>query len=731
MSERVKISNWTGGKNQWKGPTDLDKNEALECRNQEYRQAGVLQKRKGCYRFDCQADSEIKGIHQFLYNDKYYYLVISEDKIYSFDIDSETLTELESGFTNKKWSFGKTNDCPIIMTNGLDRARLFDGEIRDCGVFNYPTFVMNILAGEGGNSEFRVRISWYDEVNNYESRLSNESNTVNGTTGKPELTVNLSELPTASSRFTHYRIYRTLSNGNAYFFAKQVEITKTSTILTEDDKALRELAPIVGPMPVKPYICFGLGRMWCGGREEYSEGTVEIANGQTLVHGAGTTWNDTMVGKYLVVSGRYKYVIQTVNVNKQIIRIRPSFRESTCTGQSYKIISDEGKINFCDKLPTGKPLVEQWPYFTEVRYSGNNKMTGLMGSPESVAVFNENGIHFILPTKEGYIVKEGDGCLAGASSHHAIAKDGRGSFYYLSANNLGIWKYSPGNVREEKNMNIGLKIKDDLYNLTRSDFENAIAVYYDEKYKIWIGDSCFVYDVNMDSWSTGEGIIPTAICKAKIDNKELTLFGDDYGFIYKSDTGTNDGANLLNSAERSGTATSGGNATLTDSGKSWGTDKCKGLWVNIVSGTGEGQRRKVLSNTSTRLTVTENWNTNPDSTSKYAIGAIRYWRRPGWIVFRNPTRFWRLYIHQKSQSSGEIRIKVYKDYDTDTAEVEGEIDLTKTIGHIGVPERADALTFDIKQEDVDVEIEIYAFLIEMALIIRNIQERGEIPQEEE
>ena len=69
----------------------------------------------------------------------------------------------------------------------------------------------------------------------------------------------------------------------------------------------------------------------------------------------------------------------------------------------------------------------------------------------------------------------------------------------------------------------------------------------------------------------------------------------------------------------SGTATSGGASTLTDTGKAWTVNGYAGRTVVIHTGTGAGQSRKVASNTATVLTVTVAWVTNPDNTSQYAV----------------------------------------------------------------------------------------------------------------
>lgn len=68
-----------------------------------------------------------------------------------------------------------------------------------------------------------------------------------------------------------------------------------------------------------------------------------------------------------------------------------------------------------------------------------------------------------------------------------------------------------------------------------------------------------------------------------------------------------------------GTATAGAASTLTDGNKAWTTNEWAGYEVAVYDGTGAGQYRTISSNTATALTVSEAWDTNPDSTSKYVI----------------------------------------------------------------------------------------------------------------
>lgn len=68
-----------------------------------------------------------------------------------------------------------------------------------------------------------------------------------------------------------------------------------------------------------------------------------------------------------------------------------------------------------------------------------------------------------------------------------------------------------------------------------------------------------------------------------------------------------------------GTATSGGASTLTDTGATWTVNQFAGNVVQITAGTGVGQSRVVASNTATVLTTATAWATAPDGTSVYDI----------------------------------------------------------------------------------------------------------------
>ena len=108
------------------------------------------------------------------------------------------------------------------------------------------------------------------------------------------------------------------------------------------------------------------------------------------------------------------------------------------------------------------------------------------------------------------------------------------------------------------------------------------------------------YDVLADVWyvkSTQSGLLPTNM-------------GTDITF----ERFTEAGGPLL-----TGTATSGASRSLTSSGLSLEVNRYANMELRITGGTGIGQVRTILANTSNIFYFTRDWDTNPDSSSTFSI----------------------------------------------------------------------------------------------------------------
>lgn len=66
-------------------------------------------------------------------------------------------------------------------------------------------------------------------------------------------------------------------------------------------------------------------------------------------------------------------------------------------------------------------------------------------------------------------------------------------------------------------------------------------------------------------------------------------------------------------------ATSATSTTITDTGEAWLPNEYSGQVVVLTSGTGSGQTRRVVSNTTDTLTVSPAWSTTPDTTTDFKI----------------------------------------------------------------------------------------------------------------
>lgn len=135
--------------------------------------------------------------------------------------------------------------------------------------------------------------------------------------------------------------------------------------------------------------------------------------------------------------------------------------------------------------------------------------------------------------------------------------------------------------------------------LRGNTFRGVLSVASGESYSIWTGD-----DVSMG--------VATNIASFGIHKESLS--SPVVGIV----VGTEGSERTLSQSDN-GTAEAGTSTTLQDTGKAWNVNDYQNYVVNIYSGTGSGQQRIISSNTADTLTISPNWDTNPDNTSVYEI----------------------------------------------------------------------------------------------------------------
>jgi hypothetical protein len=106
-----------------------------------------------------------------------------------------------------------------------------------------------------------------------------------------------------------------------------------------------------------------------------------------------------------------------------------------------------------------------------------------------------------------------------------------------------------------------------------------------------------------------DATIPAKICKALYAQARDTLLQSRYWRFALTRAAL---------TAFTGTATSGTTVTLVDTGAAWTVNQFAGWYVQITGGVDSGDKRLVISNTATALTVAA-WTATPTSTSTYSL----------------------------------------------------------------------------------------------------------------
>ncbi|HEY6021109.1 MAG TPA: hypothetical protein VIY48_14735, partial [Candidatus Paceibacterota bacterium] len=108
------------------------------------------------------------------------------------------------------------------------------------------------------------------------------------------------------------------------------------------------------------------------------------------------------------------------------------------------------------------------------------------------------------------------------------------------------------------------------------------------------------------------------VTDADVSKKWFGLtFQDAFYIVSQHDDGTT-ASKLYINGDR-GKASSATTTSITDTTKTWVADRYLNARVKIVAGTGKGQTRKIITNSTQTLTVDRVWKTTPDATSQYII----------------------------------------------------------------------------------------------------------------
>jgi len=288
------------------------------------------------------------------------------------------------------------------------------------------------------------------------------------------------------------------------------------------------------------------------------------------------------------------------------------------------------------RLRWSKPLEPtQWSNATtalfDIHKDDGDVITGIIPFRGSLVIFKDHSIHVLNGDVDEtqfvvYEVVHGIGCVAPRT---IVANEQ--AIYFLS--HCGVYRFDLANLVE-----VSEKIGPDFVGLPYSTYAASFCAGWEpieRQYVLSVTPSggtsntvTHVLNVDTGAWGKieyGMGkIVPS--CYANIENStdELKLYmGDDDGYGYELNTAT--GADGVTSGTKTGTVTSGGATTLTDSAAAFRTtgDGLTGLPVTkkaVADGAYETQ--EILSNTANVITVAS-WTATPAAGDTYWVGAYQ------------------------------------------------------------------------------------------------------------
>jgi len=443
-------------------------------------------------------------------------------------------------------------------------------------------------------------------------------------------------------------VYRT-TNGNSgpYYLAGVVTNGTTSLVLSGADASLPDneaLESVLGDAsddqappfvyarpPAKKFCRVGMDSIvFVAGEEAYETGTVSATSASSIwTFSGGTILTSSMVGKTLRVSDEASsYLIESVDTptrcTTSIAYSRPGWKSSDPSGADFVIIGDANEV--CPSMPDEPEYFNPLQRFT-VGSAEGGAIAGLCPYMDDMLVFTASTVYRV---SKGYDVGSYDviptNSIYGAHAPSSIIESNGGVYFF---NGEHMCRYYNGSSEI-----ISRKLGDELDNVdypsmkqyvTCATADSRLYVAYAKESDEFL-DRIAVYDLRTGAWDIWKPFRLVDM-KGVIDNEgdQFVIFeqkiGDEYGIYMFTDKALNDG---LLTADYSGSVIAGSATSITvDTALPTTGNKLKGLLLRITGGTGIGQERWISDNLGGSITVEDAFDTPPDSTSSFTVGAIK------------------------------------------------------------------------------------------------------------
>lgn len=554
--------------------------------------------------------------------------------------------------------FAKARNGYLLAVNGLERGlqwNQIDSATQDIGIDEPSTAPVGVGSGSGTIDGTYVLAYRYKEVDGAITTYGNIT-ALTTVVATNDAGINWSGIKQPSSthtRPTHIELFRstagqatvlylvatltaTPGGGDATYSsdtetdAQLIDNSFISVLLPDGSLSARRFGV---PPSYTPFIAQFQDRMFYGGRVKYNQGTVTTA-GSTTITGSGTAWTSAMAGRYIIIDGETAPLLISSASATSITTATAA--GTSGAGKSYVIVPDPTTRNQLYFSEADEP--ESVPSINTITIQENtgdeDEITGLMPYGSALYVLKERHVYSLTFVRQPIIdaavhLVASRGCVNNRSwvYHEGMA-------YLLDEQ--GVYRFN-GYKAEPISEQI-----QDLFRGGTLDWANKkwfFAAVDPARHLIFFhvgftADSStrpkksLVFNTRNETWSVDEYCWELGgACVSRVSGQARLLLGsqDDVVLAY---SGTSDMVTAVR-----GTATDATSTTLTDTTQTWATNAYAGAPVGIVSGTGKGQLRCVVSNTATQLNLDAAWTTTPDTTSVYLLGAIEWSHKSGLLAF--------------------------------------------------------------------------------------------------
>jgi hypothetical protein len=559
-------------------------------------------------------------------------------------------------------NFARAPNGYVFFSNGLNPIMKWDGvsfSAKKVGV-PAPTVAPTLaITGTGAfTGEFTYYQRWLDGSGN-PSNLSPVSNAVQVTEGGLFVYSNV-ERPT-DEKIVRRQILRNTA-GQALVYYVDIETDDLASMdfisaRSEDELATREAVALFDsdgnsladrftiPPDTKPILRAYLDRMFAAGDAVYEQGHIEATAGSATVIGVGTSWSSSLAGRFLYAVGVGRvYEIASVDVANQTLTLTSVWTDISDPFVVYTIRSSPAERQLVYFSEAG--YYEAWPATNGLSLEENgDQTTGLMVADSFLYILQRRHIyrlsyHLGPLVDGGLFLAARRGCVNGRCWVYFDGKtymlDEQGVYTFSGAEDTGSLSMAIQDIFRLNDAVSSFRI-----NWKASRWFHALLC-KDERTIRWfvaLGGSrlprhaiCLNLDSNI--WWVEEYAFSIGHSTLTDEDVGRPIVCGPARRVYLQGIGTLDGPDGQAGTTR-GNITASTRFSFTDGDAHYPATGLVGSPIIIVDGRGKWQSNVIASVNSTTIQTIYPWLVQPDTTSQYQLGGIRWLWMSGFYRWLN------------------------------------------------------------------------------------------------